>query len=43
MSNELNHKLSSRTDYEMFFIAYPDGTAPTTSGVTANISDREYF
>ncbi|HCF38706.1 MAG TPA: methyl-accepting chemotaxis protein [Thermosipho africanus] len=42
MSKELNYKLSSRTDYEMFFIAYPDGTAPTTSGVI-NISDREYF
>ncbi|WP_126994203.1 methyl-accepting chemotaxis protein [Thermosipho globiformans] len=43
MNKELKHKLSSRTDYEMFFIAYPDGTAPTTSGVTANVSDREYF
>jgi len=40
---DLKQKLTERPEFEMFFIAYPDGFAPTTFGSAANISDREYF
>lgn len=40
---DLDLKLKSRPEIEMFLIAYPDGNAPTTLGSTAQISDRDYF
>ena len=40
---DLKQKLAERPEYEMFFIAYPDGFAATTAGATTNVSDREYF
>ena len=44
MKDDLIEKAKQRTDkFEMLFIADSTGQAPTTSGVTANISDREYF
>lgn len=44
MKEDLIEKAKQRTDkFEMLFIADSTGQAPTTSGVTADISDREYF
>lgn len=39
----LNAELQRNKSYEMFFVADKKGDAPTTSGVVANISDRDYF
>ena len=43
LMEDLKQELAERPDYEMFFIAYPDGLAATTFGSTTNVSDREYF
>jgi methyl-accepting chemotaxis protein len=43
MLNELAPKLKTRPYFEMFLIAYPDGSAPTSLGSVAQISDRGYF
>ncbi|BDU50883.1 methyl-accepting chemotaxis protein [Haliovirga abyssi] len=43
-SIKMLEKISRKDEnIEMFFLADRDGKAPTTSGVVANISDREYF
>ena len=43
LMKDLNEKLKNRPYLEMLFIAYPDGSAPTSFGSVAQISDREYF
>lgn len=53
MKDDFIEKLKERPDFEMFFLAYPDGTSPNVyrksegadivSGATANIADRAYF
>ncbi|MBB6061954.1 methyl-accepting chemotaxis protein [Thermosipho japonicus] len=43
VENELKSKVAKNSYYESLFIAYPDGKAITTLGITANISDRDYF
>ena len=53
LKKDLSGKLKDRAEFEMFFLAYPDGTSPNiyrqpggadiVSGATANISDRAYF
>ncbi|MFN4190224.1 MAG: methyl-accepting chemotaxis protein, partial [Pseudothermotoga sp.] len=40
MEKDLKPKLKDRPEIEMFFIAYPDGSAPTTLGSVAQIADR---
>ncbi|MEN3009317.1 cache and HAMP domain-containing protein, partial [Pseudothermotoga sp.] len=43
METDLKARLATRPYYEMFFIAYPDGSAPTTLGNIINVADRDYF
>jgi len=53
VKKDLSGKLKDRPEFEMFFLAYPDGTSPNiyrkagsadiVSGATANIADRAYF
>ncbi len=43
METDLKQRLATRPHFEMFFIAYPDGSAPTTMGNVANVADRDYF
>ena len=43
LMKDLNEKLKNRPYLEMFLIAYPDGSAPTSVGSVAQISDRGYF
>ncbi|MEN3009222.1 methyl-accepting chemotaxis protein [Pseudothermotoga sp.] len=43
MKNYLPPRLKNKPYIEMAFIAYPDGTAPTTIGNIANVADRDYF
>ena len=43
LMEDLKQKVDKSPEFEMLFIAYPDGTAPTTFGSAANISDRDYF
>ncbi|WP_126993428.1 methyl-accepting chemotaxis protein [Thermosipho globiformans] len=43
VEDELKPKVAKNPYYESLFIAYPDGKAITTFGVTANISNRDYF
>ncbi|MCS7175923.1 cache domain-containing protein, partial [Pseudothermotoga sp.] len=43
MKNYLPPRLKNKPYIEMAFIAYPDGTAPTTVGSVANVVDRDYF
>lgn len=43
MEEYLPPRLKERPDYEMFFIAYSDGTSPNTLGSVSNLADRQYF
>ncbi|MGJ8453679.1 methyl-accepting chemotaxis protein, partial [Pseudothermotoga sp. U03pept] len=43
MKNYLPPRLKNKPYIEMAFIAYPDGSAPTTLGNVAQVSDRDYF
>jgi len=53
IKEDFMERLRERPDFEMFFIAYPDGSSPNVyrkeqgadivSGPTANVSDRTYF
>ncbi|MGB9790018.1 MAG: methyl-accepting chemotaxis protein [Thermotoga caldifontis] len=43
MENYLPPRLKNKPYIEMAFIAYPDGSAPTTAGSVVNVADREYF
>ncbi|MGB9821244.1 MAG: HAMP domain-containing protein, partial [Pseudothermotoga sp.] len=43
MKNYLPPPLKQKPYFEMAFIAYPDGNAPTTLGSVANVADRDYF
>jgi methyl-accepting chemotaxis protein len=43
MKNYLPPRLKNKPYIEMAFIAYPDGTAPTTLGSVAQVADRGYF
>jgi len=43
IKNYLPPRLKNKPYIEMAFIAYPDGSAPTTLGSVAQVSDRDYF
>jgi len=43
MKNYLPPRLKQKPYFEMAFIAYPDGNAPTTLGSVADVADRDYF
>ncbi|WP_346310175.1 methyl-accepting chemotaxis protein [Pseudothermotoga sp.] len=43
MKNYLPPRLKDKPYIEMAFIAYPDGSAPTTLGSVAQVADRDYF
>ncbi|WP_041075577.1 methyl-accepting chemotaxis protein [Thermotoga caldifontis] len=43
IEKDLKPKVAERPYIEMFFIAYPNGDAPTTLGNVINVADRDYF
>ncbi|HEY8541072.1 MAG TPA: methyl-accepting chemotaxis protein, partial [Pseudothermotoga sp.] len=43
MKNYLPPRMKQKPYFEMAFIAYPDGNAPTTLGNVTNVADRSYF
>lgn len=43
LKNYIPPRIKNKPHIEMAFIAYPDGSAPTTLGNVANVKDRDYF
>lgn len=43
LKNYVPPRIKNKPHIEMAFIAYPDGSAPTTFGNVANIKERDYF